>query len=67
MATKDTVAGKENAVDADAIKHYESMSPEEIDAELKQHGIDPLPTIAKVKELVRAAARPNPDPKRSAH
>ena len=39
--------------DADAIALYESMSSEELDAELAMAGIDPEPTIKAVKKLIR--------------
>lgn len=38
----------------DVISHYESMSREDILAELQKKGIDPAPTIAAVTALVRA-------------
>lgn len=37
-----------------AIARYESMSREEIDAELERCGIDPAPTVAAVNALVAA-------------
>lgn len=71
MATNDRHADKDGnaVVDAeivDAVRRYESMAPEEIDAELKQYGIDAAPTIAKVSELVRAGLAALHTAKRSA-
>jgi predicted HTH domain antitoxin len=40
--------------DLDAeIARYEAMSTEEIEAELREHGIDPQRTVDAVRELVR--------------
>lgn len=44
---------KGNAADR-AVWKYASMSREEVDAELQQHGIDPTPTIAAVIGRVQA-------------
>lgn len=52
MKKKDQVPPPFAGDDAAAIKHYERMKAEEIDAELRHFGIDPRPTIEAVKKLV---------------
>jgi len=54
MATRIDAPAVEGALDIEAVKRYESMSSEEIDAELKQYGIDPAPTITAVNGIVSA-------------
>jgi len=43
----------EASADAEAIKRYENMSPEAIDAELKRNGINPARAISTVTRLVQ--------------
>lgn len=42
-----------NQADLAAIRRYENMSADEINAELRTYGIDPQPTIKAVTTLVR--------------
>jgi hypothetical protein len=52
-----------NQVDPD-VARYERMPIEEVRAELREHDIDPAPTVAAVTRLIETALAARSDPKK---